>query len=261
MNSKEDFIDYFKQKFDLLNIYEYDVFYIYSDLRFFSQYLKFFSSKSEFCESIINLLLREGKTVVMTTFTYTTQGVFDVCSTKTSLGSMNKWILEREDHARSEHPLFSYSSLGTNKQIVSNIGKSAFGYDSIFHRLHKRNAAFLHIGRPVNMGNTSIHYIEQICGATYRYHKCFETKVFRKDCYIGTDYTAFLRKRDVVGEDFTFIFRLASEKLFKHGLLKEIGDPFENISIYPYDESINFLATQFYLNSNIFINSQYKNYI
>jgi aminoglycoside N3'-acetyltransferase len=261
MNNKQDFIDYFKKKFELLDVYNYDIFYIYSDLRLFSQCLKFFNSKTEFCESIINLLLKNGKTVVMTTFSYTTQGVFDICSTKTTLGSLNKWILERDDYARSEHPLFSYSSLGLKKNIVSNIGKSAFGYDSVFHRLHKSNAAFLHIGRPVDMGNTSIHYIEQLCGATYRYHKCFNTKVFRNDTYVGTDYTAFLRKRDVIGEDFTFSFNLASRKLLQQGLLKEVGDPFENISLYPYDESIDFLASQFYLNPNIFINSNYKNYI
>ena len=43
---------------------------------------------------------------------------------------------------RSEHPLFSFVSIGKNKKIVKNIGKSAFGNDCIHSRLHEQKAVF-----------------------------------------------------------------------------------------------------------------------
>jgi hypothetical protein len=87
MNSKDEIIGFFKKNFELLNVDDYDFIYIYSDLRYFSKFLIFFASKNEFCDSIIDLLINKNKTVIMTTFTYTINGVFDVNSTMTSLGA------------------------------------------------------------------------------------------------------------------------------------------------------------------------------
>ena len=260
MKNKKEVIDYFNNTFHKLDVGKFDILYVYTDLRSFGQYLPLFSSKDEFFQSIINPLLSYSGTIIMTTFTYTSSGIFDISNSKTYLGAMNKWILSMDDHVRSEHPLFSFASIGKENKIIQNIGKSAFGHDSVFDRLKNSNAAFLHIGRPVELGNTSIHYVEQMCGATYRYNKCFKTKVYNNNTYIGTNYSAFLRKRDVIGEDFDFTFESAARLLKKNGLVKEIGNPFKNISIYPFNKTIEFLSNQFYLNQNIFINSNYKNY-
>ena len=260
MNNKQQVIDYFNTTFNKLDVGKFDILYIYTDLRFFGQYLPFFSSKDEFFKSIVDPLLSYSGTIIMTTFTYTSSGIFDITNSKTNLGAMNKWILSKDNHIRSEHPLFSFASLGKEKKIIQNIGKSAFGQDSVFDRLKNMNSAFLHIGRPVELGNTSVHHVEQICGATYRYNKCFKTKVYNQDTYIGTNYTAFLRKRDVDGEDFDFTFVSAARLLKKYDLVTEIGSPFKNISIYPFNKTIDFLSNQFYLNQNIFIKSNYKNY-
>ena len=69
----------------------------------------------------------------------------------------------------------------------------------------------LHIGRPVAMGNTVLHHVEQLAGATYRMNKAFKTEVYDGSRHIGTDYNAFLRRQDVPGEDFASDFNRASK--------------------------------------------------
>ncbi|TFG61599.1 MAG: hypothetical protein E4H32_07130 [Nitrospirales bacterium] len=219
-------------------------------------------SLDEFCQAFTKPLLERGKTVLVTTFTYTTNGRFDVEETKTNLGVLNKWILNQTGHQRSEHPLFSYAALGPQADIVIHVGKSAFGSDSIFERLYNRKAAFLHVGRPVSMGNTALHHVEHMCGATYRVHKGFKTEVFRGSNYVGTDYTAFLRRRDVPGENFAFNFTKACDKIYEKGLIREIGSSkdLNNISMYSYDQTLDFLKDLFYQDQRIFIQSDFMEY-
>ena len=61
---------------------------------------------------------------------------------------------------------------------------------------------FLHLGRPILSGNTIAHYIEQSCGAIYRYHKIFDTQVFNGERFVGTGYGAFLCLRRCIGVDY-----------------------------------------------------------
>ncbi len=260
MKNKDEFISMMKHNLDLLNVARFDYLYIYSDFRFFGKYLKLFSSKEEFFDSITSILLTYTGTIIIPTFTYTTSGVFDVSSTKTFLGSMNNWILNKKEHARSEHPLFSFASIGRRKDIIQNVGKSSFGYDSVHDRLSTVNAGFLSIGRPLEHGNTILHYVEQSCGASYRFHKCFKTRVMNKNRFIGTDYNSFLRRRDVLGEDFSFTFKKASKILREKKIIKEVGEDFQNITTYPYKETLEILLKEFYIDQNIFIKTNYKNY-
>ena len=261
MKNKNEFISMMKHNLDILNVARFDYIYIYSDFRFFGKYLKFFSSKEEFFETITSVLLTFTGTIIIPTFTYTTSGVFDVSSTKTYLGSINKWILNRKGRTRSEHPLFSFASIGKNKNIIQNIGKSSFGYDSVHDRLSNVNSGFLSIGRPLEHGNTILHYVEQLCGASYRFNKCFKTRVVNKNIFIGTDYTSFLRRRDVLGEDFSFTFKKASKILRENKIINETGAPFQNITTYPYRETLEILLKEFYIDQNIFIKTNYKNYV
>ena len=239
-----------------------DILYIYSDLRHFGLYAAGYKDKQDFCQAIASPLLGQGKTIVIATFTYTVDGRYDVLSTPTKIGVMNKWILAQPESSRSEHPLFSYAALGPNAALVENIGKSAFGHDSIYDRLLNKRAAFLHIGRPVSLGNTALHHVEQMCGATYRMHKAFRTEVFKGDNYVGTDYSAFLRRRDVAGQDFEFDFVEAAEKLQHKNLISQVGSEHDlsNISFYWYDQALDYLHDMFYENQHIFIGSDFMEY-
>lgn len=260
--NKNDLIQYLQRCYDQIGAFDADIVYIYSDLRFFGQFINLFQSKNDLCSSLISPLIARDKTIIIATFTYTTSGVFNTESTQTNLGVLNKWILSQDNFARSEHPIFSYAAIGPNRNVIKNVGKAAFGKNSVFEKLLGKKCGFLHIGRPVELGNTAIHYVEQVCGATYRYSKCYDTKVYSSGEYLGTDYSSFVRKLDIPGENFFFDFRKATSLMQNKGLIAEIGSTLDlsNISFYWYDDSINFLVEEFYKNQCIFINSNYKNY-
>ena len=256
------FLEYLQKSYRSIGAFEPDFVYIYSDFRYFARYMEELGGREDFCRVIVEPFIKNGQTVIMTTFTYTRQGRFDVLAAPAKLGALNKWILKQPGVLRSEHPLFSYAALGPRSDLVLNIGKSAFGCDSIFNRLKNKNAAFLHIGRPISMGNTIIHHIEQYCGATYRVHKAFKTEVFRGDKYIGTDYTAFVRRSDVEGENFYFNFTEAANALKNSGIIRSTdnNDSFFTISNYDYDAAFLFLRDLFYKDQALFIKGDFIQY-
>lgn len=262
IQNKNDFINYFKSTFDVLKLKEADIIYLYSDFRFFSQYIPLFDSKNDFLQSLLGPIMEMDKTIITTTFSYTTEGEFDVLKTPTSLGVLNKWIMNQPGFARSEHPVFSYAAIGPQKALVENIAKSAFGKKSVFDRLLGKKTAFVHIGRPVELGNTSLHFVEQMCGATYRYNKFFPTKVFKNGAYIDTDYSANMRALNVPDETFIFDFKKATDLLRKNHIIQEVGEisNLSNISFYWYDSTIDLLVDEFYKDPCLFINSSYKRY-
>lgn len=256
------FEDLLADAYTNVGAYDPDVIYLYSDFRTFGRHLGEFRHRSAFCDAVVMPFLKRGKTVVMTTFTYTTSGRFDVLSTPTMLGVLNKWILAQPGVCRSEHPLFSYAAIGPKAHLMMNIGTSAFGHDSVFERLLGQQAAFLHVGRPVWMGNTALHHVEHLGGATYRIHKAFRTEVFRGEQYLGTDYTAFLRRMDVPGETFAFTFRDAAAQLAARGLVRQVGadDDLTNISLLWYDDTLSALHEMFRADPTIFIGSPFIQY-
>ncbi|MBM3788669.1 MAG: hypothetical protein FJW30_30400 [Acidobacteria bacterium] len=247
---------------DTVGVRDADVVYLYSDFRGFGIRSGGTIDRAALCDGIARPMLERGQTLVIATFTYTSEGDFDVLSTPTNLGVMNKWILKQPEVHRSEHPLFSYASLGPRASLVKQVGKSAFGHDSVFHRLLGTRAAFVHVGRPVWMGNTSLHFVEQLGGATYRVNKAFRTRVFEGTRFVGSDYSAFVRRLDVPGETFAFSFQRGAEALRRRGLIREVGSEanLTNISLMRYDDTIDVLHKLFSDDPSVFIASSFIQY-
>ncbi len=256
------FSEFLQQSYARLGAFDANFVYLYSDFRHFVQYVAELGGRDNFCSTVIAPFLDRGQTVVMTAFSYTTQGRFDVLSTPTKVGALNKWFLRQEGVQRSEHPLFSYAAMGPNAGFLTGIGKSAFGHDSVFDRLKGRDAVFVHVGRPIALGNTALHHVEHVCGATYRVHKAFQTKIYRGEAYLGTDYTAFLRRRDVEGASFGFDFTRAAQALINAGLVRSTGsdEVFSTISCYRYDTALAFLYDLFYQDPRMFIKTDFIQY-
>ena len=239
---------YFKKILKNSSISNYKYVYLYSDLRFF-----FFLNVNDknFIDKLINYFLKNNQTIILPSFTYS-KDIYDVKTTKSKVGFLSNYILMKTRFERSEHPLFSYISIGQNKKIVKNIGKSAFGKDSIHARLLFKNACFLHIGREMKFGNTLIHHVEQNFNASYRFDKKFLTKVYKKKKYLGTDFKAYVRK-ETNKHYFTFKKILQKKLLLNmvHNLNNE--KKFKSIFYYSYDSFYFFLHEEFLKNKNIFI--------
>jgi len=180
-------------------IFNYKYVYIYSDLRYFLLLNK--KNPLKFIKSFLDFFIKRNITLIVPTFSYTKEGNFCLEKTPSKLGFLPNFILKTKNRARSAHPLFSYASLGKNKNIVNKIGKSAFGKNSIHSRLYKNDCCYLYMGRPMILGNTMVHHIEHIFKASYRYNKIFPTKVYSSNNYIGRNYSAYVRK-DIKNADF-----------------------------------------------------------
>lgn len=253
-----NFINYLDSKLTDLGVDEFEVLYIYSDLRELGKYKSGKTSKEEFLQQIIEVLLRKTSTIMIPTFTYTSSGIFKVESTPTRLGALNSFILGNASVARSEHPIFSYASVGSHSYLVKNIGKSAFGTDSIFERLLNRKVAFLYIGRPVRLGNTMIHFVEQLNNVEYRFEKVFETKVYENNRFKGSDYSAFVRKRNNLNNTYEFSFEKTTEILIQKKMIRQIciSNEFSNLSILPYDDLYEELNALIKKDRSIFLRTQ-----
>lgn len=235
---------------------KYNFIYLTSDMRGFL-YNKLIINYEDFYVKLFSSLNKMKITSIIPSYTYTNKGNFNIYKTKSKLSLLSKWSLNQKNIIRSEHPLFSCIGIGKNKKILKTIGKSAFGRNSIFDKLYYEKSCLLHLGRPLELGNTSIHYVEQLAGATYRINKKFKTKVYDKDKYIGSNYTVFVRDFYKTNDYSTNTTKIC-KVLKKNKLVKELGNYKNNtnITILDYKKSIDLMINEFYKNQNIFISKK-----
>jgi len=243
-------INYLKKIIIKSDIINYDYVYIYSDLRYFL----FANNKDikKFTEDFLNIFLNNNQTIIVPTFSYSKKN-FDTKYTRSKLGYLSNYILSKPKSIRSLHPLFSYVAIGKKKKILKNIGKSAFGQNSLHQRLLFKNCCFFHIGRPLIEGNTLVHHVEQNLNAKYRFDKSFNTKVYTSRKYIGKGYSAYVRRN--YRKSSMFYFGHAQKKINNceiiNRLSKNIG--LKSIFYYSYDEFYFFLHKLFLENDKIFL--------
>lgn len=230
-----------------------DVIYLTTDFRGFYNF-GYFSNINIFFNNLFKEFKKREITAVIPAYTYTNKGNFHLDKTKSHLGSLTKWSFESNNFIRTSHPMFSVYISNKKKSNLLKIGKSAFGKKSIFDNFLSYNSSLVHIGRPLENGNTSIHYIENICGAFYRYHKVFPTKVFDKNIYIGSNYSVFVRKTDSKKQYVSNTIRIA-KKLKEKKLVNEVGNykTLTNISVLNFAQSVDFMVDEFYKNNKVFI--------
>ncbi len=233
----------------------YDYIYFTSDMRGFL-FKREINNIPIFFQNLFVELNKKSKTSIIPSYTYTKNGIFSIYKTKSNLSLLTKWSFNQEKILRSEHPLFSCIGLGNEKKILKDIQKSAFGTGSIFDKLYKNKSCLLHLGRPLEMGNTSIHYVEQMAGASYRKNKLFKTKVYNNKKYIGTNYSVFVRDLSDKTNNYISNTLKISKILKKKKLVKEFGNYKKNtnITILDYKNTIDLMIDEFYKNQRIFIN-------
>lgn len=242
-------INFFIKKF----LKNYDYIYLTSDLRGFIY--EFNIDPEDICKILFSELIKKKKTIIIPAFSFKNKGKFNVEKTKSNLGYMTKWAFKNLNYNRSEHPIFSVISIGKNKNIVKNIGKSAFGYDSIFYRLFFKKTSLMHFGRPFHLGNTVIHFAEQISGAYYRENILIKTKVYSGKNFIGKDYSIFARKGNF-NNSYISNTKKIDKLLKKKRMIHQLGNEknLTNITHIDMYSCVNFMCDQFNINNKLFIN-------
>lgn len=243
------------QKFIKKNLSKYDYVYLTSDIRgFLKKYYPM--TADQISDLFINILLKNNITVIIPAYSYTSSGKFIVEKKNSNLSYITKWALKKKDIERSVHPIFSVCALGKDKKILRNIGKSAFGFNSFFDKLIKKKTSLLHFGRPFSFGNTVSHYVEQNVGATYRFHKQFKTKVFKKNIYIGTNFSAYVQKYHIGNKKIITNTNKIAKLIKKKNFFVQVGKDKDltNITHLDLKKTFEFMCQEFYKNKNIFIN-------
>jgi len=132
-------------------------------------------------DALLQVLGEEG-TLVMPTFTFsfcnqfnqTGKGYFDVDKTTSEMGVLTEFIRKMPGAKRSINPIYSIAAYGKLAGELAAVNdKNVFGKDSIFGKLHKLDAKIMIIGLAYNNSWTFVHYIEEMEGCDYRYHKQF----------------------------------------------------------------------------------------
>ena len=114
----------------------------------------------------------------------------------------------------------------------------------------------MHFGRPFSLGNTVIHFVEQITGAFYRENIVLDTKVYSKKKYIGKDYSIFARKGKINSTKYISNTKKIDKLIKKKKLIHQLGSEVDltNISHLNMKDCVNFMCDQYYQNNKIFIN-------
>lgn len=240
----------------------FDVVTVYTDFRFLIARPDLAARRDEFMAGLVERLTASGKTFCTPSYSYTAEGEFHVQTTPTNTSALSSWLVRSKKAERSEHPLFSYVGFGPKTDLLHSVGKSAFGEGSHYDRLRHVNSGFLHLGRPVELGNTMVHHIEHSCGATYRFHKAFRTRVYRGNSLIGTDYTAFVRRRDVDNETFAFRFDLTAVEILKAHWTTRVAPTGEipYLAAYPLREARSLMVNMFTNSPTTFVSSDFQQY-
>lgn len=120
--------------------------------------------------------------------------------TPSQVGLLSNYVLRDTRARRFFHPIYSAAAIGVgSEEITSGMSKSSFGEDSIFHRLHKKNAKLVLFNVSFYYC-TFIHYVEQKIGVDYRFLKNFTGTVsINGKEYIDTfDFYARYLERNIV---------------------------------------------------------------
>lgn len=64
----------------------------------------------------LELFTKKNITCIIPAFSYTTSGKFSVEETRSKVGFLANFVIDNFKHERSEHPLFSFVSIGKKQQ-------------------------------------------------------------------------------------------------------------------------------------------------
>ena len=152
-----------------------DTVFVHSDISVFGKLR--LPDRDLLCKALVDTIkdaVGDQGTIVMPAFSYSfcNNDVFDINSTRSTVGVLTEYFRQQSDTSRTGHPIFSVGIWGKHQQELLDIGPDSFDRDSIFGKLHDLHGKILFFGAPFH-SCTYLHYIEQLHGVPYRYMKTF----------------------------------------------------------------------------------------
>ena len=135
-------------------------------------------------ETVVDVLLESlgpDGTLVVPTFSWQGEGIFDPRETPSKMGAISEAARRRRSARRSIHLQHSIAVIGPlAEEIATSGGPSAFSADDPMGQLFQRSGWFLLLGVPY-LRLTAMHWCEVAVGVPYRRPKRIEGRMRRPD--------------------------------------------------------------------------------
>jgi aminoglycoside 3-N-acetyltransferase len=149
---------------------------------------------------------------------------YDYRKTPSEMGLLTELARRDRRARRIHHPVYGFALFGKDADTLSKTthNVSAFGGDSIFAELRRRNGKILLIDLQIHECFTFFHHVEEMVGCDYRFHKTFTGRVIDDSGHVAIQSCqVFVRNLEMgvttdvapMGE------RLESLGLVRHGTL------------------------------------------
>jgi aminoglycoside 3-N-acetyltransferase len=174
--------------------------------------------------------LMDNKPLWMPTFNYSfpVSGEYNLQSTKSKVGALTEYFRTNIATWQSKVPVFSFAGEQDKPLICEDNIIDAFGINSVFDHLVKKNGLILFYGTGL-LHATIIHYCEQLSGMlTYRYDKFFEGKVINGDSTTNIKLKFHVRPK---GKTLNYNFMNLEKDLYEQGLLQRFTPSFNSCLI------------------------------
>jgi len=154
-------------------------------------------------DALLDVLGPEG-TLVVPTFTFnfcdqfnkTGEGYFDVQNTISEMGILTEIVRKMPGTKRTVDPIYSFAIFGKHVEEFASVRDNVvFGKKSLFAKLYEYDAKQLIIGLSYNNSWTYVHYVEEMIGVDYRYHKGFTGFIVNGDKKYKDTY--YMNVRDI----------------------------------------------------------------
>jgi aminoglycoside 3-N-acetyltransferase len=194
---KKTSIEIFK-KFNKLRLKNCKNIYITSNLIKFSKIRIHKEDKLKIILNNLKKIMGKNYTIFAPSSTLNlcnTNLVFDLINTPSyKMGPLSEYI-RKQNATRSLHPYWSVIGIGKNKNLLNNVSKHAYGFNSPWSYMRDFDFTQVNIGMHPSKAVTMIHHVETMVGVPYRYTKEFKHKIKIKNrIYTDNFYLSVLYK-------------------------------------------------------------------
>ena len=123
---------------------------------------------------------------------------FVVEDSPSRLGLLSEHVRLQPGAVRSAHPIGSVTALGPLAgELCGGAHHDAYGWDSPWGELHRRNARIMTLGLGKDTGGLSfVHHVERLFGVPYQYTKLYDHPVVRGGKHLEGPFTMSVRYLD-----------------------------------------------------------------
>lgn len=173
-----------------------------------------------------------GTIVVLTySFRYASGTPFIFEESPSEAGIFTEYVRKMPEAVRSFHPFSSVVAVGPRAhEICDQVSRSAFGWNSAFHRLHNIQAKCLYLGMTCGDSCTFLHHVEHLYGVSHAYHKAFFHPAYLGGELQSGPYMAYLRNHNAAAYNFSFF----ANEMRRRSLIQECvyeGAPIQVIQL------------------------------